>query len=59
MDVTAVAERWFGGSEKAVRARIARRTLPFKKFGGRIVCFRKDLEAFFTALEGCSVQEAW
>ncbi len=58
MDITAVAECWFRGSEKAVRSRIARRTLPFKKFGGRIVCLRKDLEAFFNALDGCSVQEA-
>ena len=45
-------------SEKALRARIARRSIPFRRWGGRIVLLRSELSEFLQALEGVRVQEA-
>ena len=47
-----------GMTEKAIRQRIARRTLPFRKLGGRIIFFKNELEEFLRDLPGCSVEEA-
>jgi excisionase family DNA binding protein len=47
-----------GCSEKTLRARVARRLVPFRKFSGRVVFRRKELDAFLEAMEGCSVKEA-
>ena len=47
-----------GCSEKVVRARVARRLLPFRRFGGRIVFLRKELETFIANLPGCLLAEA-
>lgn len=47
-----------GMTEKAIRQRIARRTLPFRKLGGRIIFFKKELEEFLLNLPGCHPQEA-
>lgn len=51
---------YLGITEKMVYARVARRQIPFKKWGGRIVFVRKELEAFIEkGLDGgCSVDEA-
>ncbi len=51
---------FLGMSEKAVRARVARRQIPFKKLGGRIVFSRRELEEFIErGLDGgCSLDEA-
>lgn len=47
-----------GTTPKAIRQRIARRTLPFRKLGGRIIFFKNELEEFLRDLPGCSVEEA-
>ena len=57
MDVASAAA-FLGESEKAVRAQVARRLIPFRRCGGRIVFLRYELEAFLNALEGCPLEEA-
>ena len=57
LDVSAAA-RMLGWSEKMLRARVVRRTIPFRRLGARLVFRRRDLEAFMAALEGCGVEEA-
>ena len=57
LDVSAAA-RMLGWSEKMLRARVARRTVPFRRLGSRLVFRRTDLVAFMAALEGCAVEEA-
>lgn len=47
-----------GMSEKTIRARVARRCLPFRRFGGRIVFLRSELEQFLQGLPGCDLNEA-
>lgn len=47
-----------GTTPKAIRQRIARRAIPFHRWGGRVVFLRGELLAFFTALEGCTPDEA-
>jgi len=47
-----------GATEKAVRQRIARRLLPFRRLGGRIVFLRAELETFLSDLPGVTVDEA-
>ena len=58
INVHAVACDYFDGSEKAVRQRVARRTIPFRHDGGRIVFFRDELERFFRGLPGVMPDEA-
>ena len=57
LDVTAAAVL-LGMSERAIRARISRRTLPYRKFSGRIVFVRSELEMFVQDLPGVSLIEA-
>ena len=57
LDVAAASEL-LGCSERALRARIARRLIPYRRFSGRIVFVRSELEAFLMNLPGCSVKEA-
>ncbi len=45
-------------SEHAVRARVARHQLPFRKLGGRVVFRQSELLDFLDKLGGCSVAEA-
>ncbi len=45
-------------SEKAVYQHVARRTIPFRRLGSRIVFVRTELEQFLAALDGCRVDEA-
>jgi hypothetical protein len=52
------AAQFMGVTEKTLRARVARRVVPFKRLGGRIVFLKSDLEAFVSSLGGCSVKEA-
>jgi excisionase family DNA binding protein len=49
LDIPAVAEK-LGGSERAIREQIGRGTLPARRFGGRVVVRRKDLEKFLENL---------
>lgn len=52
------AALFLGVTEKTLRARVARRLVPFKRFGGRVVFVKIELDAFLTSLHGCSVDEA-
>lgn len=52
LDVTACAA-FLGTTEKAIRARIDRRQLPFRRFGRRIIFFRSELLRYLDALPGC------
>lgn len=45
--------RLLGLTEKAVRRRIARRHLPFRRFGRRIIVLRSELLAYLDQLPGC------
>ena len=51
------AER-MGISEKAARQQVARRQIPFKKLGGRVVIPLAELSRFLQSLPGTSVEEA-
>jgi hypothetical protein len=58
LDVTGAA-RLLGLTEKAVRARVARRQLPFRRLGAaRIIFNRAELIDFLDKLEGVGVGEA-
>lgn len=46
-----------GTTEKAIRARVDRRQLPFRRLGGRIIFLRSELMAFLDALPGCRPTE--
>lgn len=45
-------------SEKAVRRKVERRLIPFRRWGGRVVFCRKSLMAFLNGMPGCSEAEA-
>ena len=47
-----------GGTEKAIRARIARGQIPFLRLGGRILMRRSALVEYLRALEVVSVAQA-
>lgn len=57
MDV-ATAAHFLGTTPKAVRAKVDRRLIPFRRCAGRIVFIRKELEEFLNALYGCPLDEA-
>ena len=42
----------------AVYQLVARRTIPFRKLGGRVIFLKDELEAFLLALPGCRPDEA-
>ncbi len=42
-----------GTTEKAIRARIDRRQLPFRRLGRRIIFLRSELRSYLDALPGC------
>lgn len=50
------AER--GGTEKSIRAKVARGQLPYFKDGGRIKFLRADIERFYAAKRVLSVEQA-
>ena len=52
------ASQLLGCSQKALRARVSRRIVPFRKFGGRIVFRRTELEQFIECLPGVTVAQA-
>lgn len=57
IDVRTFSERK-GWTEKKTRGMVERRLIPFKRLGGRIVFICSEVDAYFAALEGCSVKEA-
>ena len=56
-DVPGAAE-FLGTTEKAVRQRVARRMIPFRKWGGRLLFVTAELESFVNSLPGCTLEEA-
>jgi len=49
----------FGGSPRLWYSRAARGIVPFRKWGGRLVFLRSELESFFSnSLPGVSLEEA-
>lgn len=57
LTVTTAAE-FLGTTEKALRARVDRKQIPFRKWRGKIVFIRGELEEYFHSLPGCSLEEA-
>ena len=57
LDVQAAAEL-LGCSPKTLRARVARRLVPFRRLGGRVLFKRAELLEFIDALDGVSVNDA-
>ena len=57
LDVPSAAEL-LGMTPKAVRQRVARKMIPFKKWGGRICFVRAELDSFIASLPGCELEEA-
>lgn len=47
-----------GGSEKAVRQRIFRGQIPYRKLGRRVLISAEELEKFLTLLPGTTADEA-
>jgi hypothetical protein len=54
----ATASQWLGCSEKALRARVSRHLVPFRKLSGRVVFRRAELEQFIEQLPGVTVAQA-
>ena len=52
------AARFLGGTEKQVRAMVARRLIPHRRLGGRIIFLRPELEQWLASLPGCPLAEA-
>jgi len=57
MDIATLAAR-FGTSQRAIRARVNRGTIPFRRWQGRIIFLRGEVDAFLEGLAGCDVQDA-
>ena len=47
-----------GITEKALRAKVDRRMVPFRRWGSRIVFLRGELEKYLDELPGCRIEEA-
>jgi excisionase family DNA binding protein len=52
------AAHFLSCSEKAVRQRVARQLIPFRKLGGRVIFLRDELETFLRDLPGIGLAEA-
>lgn len=52
------ASSFIGCTEKTLRSGVARREVPFRRLGGRLVFLRSELERFVQQLEGCGLEEA-
>jgi len=49
---------FLGATQKAVYGQVERRTIPFRRLGGRIVFLRSELEAWLETLPGVTLDEA-
>lgn len=47
-----------GFSEKQTRGLVARRLIPFRRLGGRLVFIKTELETWAVSLAGCTLAEA-
>jgi len=52
------ASVFYGGTEKQTRGLVARRLIPFRRLGGRIIFLRSELEMWLSTLDGCTLAEA-
>lgn len=50
--------RFLGVTPKTVYSHVYRRLIPFRKWGGRIVFLRRELQEYFQNLPGCKPEEA-
>lgn len=57
LDVASAAAL-LGMTDRALRARVARRVVPFRKLGGRVLFRRDELIEFFRRLDGCNLDQA-
>lgn len=57
MDVRSGAD-YIGVREKALRAMVARGLIPYRRWSGRIIFLRRELEAFLEQLPGVSLDVA-
>ena len=57
LDVRSAAA-FVGDTEKGIRGKAARRLIPFRRLGGRIVFLRSELEMWLSGLDGCTLDEA-
>jgi hypothetical protein len=56
LSMTAAAYE-LGVTPKALRKRVERHQIPFKKWGGKVVFMRRELEKFFENLPGGGCDE--
>ena len=54
----ATGAQFAGWTEKAMRARVGRGRVPYRRDGGRIIFLRDELETFLRRLPGVGVDEA-
>jgi len=54
----AAASQLLGCSQKTLRARVARRIIPYRKLGKRVVFVREELVQFILNLPGVTLAEA-
>ena len=57
LNVASVAG-FLGVTEKAVYAKVARRCIPFRKWGGKLIFVRREIEEFLAGLQGVEVHDA-
>jgi hypothetical protein len=56
LDVAGVAAL-LGTTEKAIRSRVDRRQIPYRRWGGRIIFLRREVLAFIDSLPGVALHE--
>lgn len=49
---------FIGISEKAIRGKVARGVIPYRRLGGRIIFLKAELEGWLAALPGVTFAEA-
>jgi hypothetical protein len=57
MDVPSVAA-YRGETEKSIRAKVARKLVPFRKQGGRVIFIKSEIDEFHRRLPGVTLEEA-
>ena len=58
MDVRTCAADFFGGSTDLVRSRAPNGSLPYRKWGGRIIFLRSEIAKFLSGLPGITPEQA-
>lgn len=57
LDVKSTA-RYLGATTNAIYAAVARRQIPYRRFGRKLVFDRLELDVYVKALDGVTVEEA-